>query len=76
MQPAPNSLGLLPSGSDPVGERHVCRQPPEVLISAYGVAVASAARVIGDGPATQKRDKWSLCPNLAWYPMTPDLSLS
>ncbi len=75
MQPAPNSLGLLPSGSDPVGERHVCRQPPEVLISAYGVAVASAAHTIGDKPATLNRDKWSLSPEPAWYPMAPVRSL-
>src|SRR5882724_1005229 len=27
-QPVPVSLGLLPSGPDPVGERHVRRQPP------------------------------------------------
>ena len=33
MQPATNSLGLLPSGSDPVGERHVCSQPPGPVIS-------------------------------------------
>ena len=29
----PNSLGLLPSGPDPVGERRVRRQPPEATIS-------------------------------------------
>jgi len=27
-QPAPISLGLLPSGPDPVGEGYVCRQSP------------------------------------------------
>ena len=33
-QPVPVSLGLLPSGPDPVGERHVRRQPPGRYIGA------------------------------------------
>jgi len=32
MRPETVSLGLLPSGSDPVGEWLVHRQPPEVYI--------------------------------------------
>ena len=32
-QPAPNSLGLLPSGPDPVGEGCVCRQSPTLFIA-------------------------------------------
>ena len=35
-RPEPRSLGLLPSGSDPVGEWLVHRQPPEVLYRANG----------------------------------------
>ena len=35
-QPAPNSLGLLPSGSDPVGEGCVCRQSLPFLIAEAG----------------------------------------
>ena len=35
-QPVPISLGLLPSGPDPVGERHVRRQPPGRYIGVLG----------------------------------------
>src|SRR6476660_5641224 len=35
-QPVPVSLGLLPSGPDPVGERHVRRQPPAGLYRRLG----------------------------------------
>jgi len=35
-QPVPISLGLLPSGPDPVGERYVRRQPPERYIGVLG----------------------------------------
>ena len=30
-QPAKRSLGLLPSGPDPVGEGRACRQPPSAV---------------------------------------------
>ena len=32
----PVSLGLLPSGPDPVGERYVLRQPPEAYLDHGG----------------------------------------
>src|SRR5262249_59101487 len=42
-RPEPRSLGLLPSGSDPVGEWLVHRQPPASL-SAERIENASARR--------------------------------
>ena len=35
-RPASGSLGLLPSGSDPVGEVHVRRQPPNLIMDLGG----------------------------------------
>jgi hypothetical protein len=43
-RPEPRSLGLLPSGPDPVGEWLAHRQPP-ALISAAKVEKASQARI-------------------------------
>jgi hypothetical protein len=39
-----NSLRLLPSGSDRVGERFVRCRPPTVIIAVLGGEVASAIR--------------------------------
>jgi hypothetical protein len=40
-QPAMLSLGLLPSGPDPVGEGRACRQPPSRSISGIAAPVAT-----------------------------------
>src|SRR5271165_2666155 len=49
-RPEPRSLGLLPSGPDPVGEWLVHRQPPG-LISAAGRQKASHAETLRSASA-------------------------
>ena len=52
MRPETVSLGLLPSGSDPVGEWLVHRQPPEVYIGQMagrrkGVRTGCTSKMVG-----------------------------
>ena len=49
MRPETVSLGLLPSGSDPVGEWLVHRQPPEVYIGQMG----RRCKGVWTGPVSQ-----------------------
>ena len=49
--PGRNSLRLLPSGPDRVGEGPVRRQPPEGTISGFGAPAASGA---GKGTASAR----------------------
>jgi diadenosine tetraphosphate (Ap4A) HIT family hydrolase len=68
-RPEPRSLGLLPSGPDPVGEWLVHRQPPGP-ISAARVEKASQAPSLGklgtmcDASGKMSETRWTLHPQL------------
>src|ERR1700749_632051 len=54
-KPRPVSLGLLPSGPDPVGERYVLRQPPAAYVDHEADGRKGPRGGAGIGTATKTR---------------------
>jgi len=55
-RPALSSLGLLPSGPDPVGERYVLRQPPGAYVGPWRDGTQGARRALAPSERGHRAD--------------------